>query len=159
MARKKSEGFLPTLFPFLSILTCTAGVLAFVIISISVVSLLAPSIMVKSRDTNVVNPKKPAYVECHPGQLVLVSTQDKIPYTEIDAPDSKYRLFLDRIKQKADSTYIVFAIYPDGERTFRRAYRLITQLNQQLAARGAKIDVGYEPFNKSWHLQVSKDQK
>lgn len=157
MARKKSEGFLPSLFPFLSILTCTAGVLSFIIVSISVVSLLAPSIMVKSRDTNVVSSKKPAYVECHPDSLVLVASQQKIAYTQIDAPGSAYDQFLQKIKEKADSIYIVFAIYPDGERTFRRAYRLIGQINQHLAAQKSKIDVGYEPFNKSWHLQVKRD--
>ena len=157
MARKRSEGFLPTLFPFLSILTCTAGVLSFIIISISVVSLLAPSIMVTLRDTTTKNPKKPAYVECHPKHLILTETQKQIPYSLIDKPQSAYRLFLDQIKQKADSIYVVFAIYPEGERTFRRAYRLITQLNQQLSLKGTKIDVGYEPFNKTWHIQVDKD--
>ncbi|APF20736.1 hypothetical protein Calab_1137 [Caldithrix abyssi DSM 13497] len=157
MARKRSEGFLPTLFPFLSILTCTAGVLSFIIISISVVSLLAPSIMVTSRDTTTKNPKKPTYVECHPNYLLLTQTQDQIPYVQIDQPRSPFRLFLQQIKQRADSTYIVFAIYPEGERTFRRAYRLISELNKQLALQGAKIDIGYEPFNKTWHLQVGRD--
>lgn len=157
MSKKKSEGFSPTLFPFLSILTCTAGVLSFIIISISVVSLLAPSIMVKSRDNNVVSSKKPTYVECHQDSLILVATQQKVAYAQIDAPGSAYDHFLQRIKEKADSVYVVFAIYPGGERTFRRAYRLINQLNQQLMARKSKIDVGYEPFNKSWHLQVKRD--
>lgn len=152
--RRESEGFFPSLFPFLSILTCTAGVLSFIIVSIGVVSILSPSIIVKSKDLAVTIKKKAAYVECHPSYLFLVQTQEKIDYDSIEKPGSPYRKFLDDVQKKADSLYVVFAIYPESERTFRKAYYLIRKLNAK--KRGSMIDVGYEPFNKSWRLQRKK---
>ncbi len=154
--RRQSDGFLPSLFPFLSILTCTAGVLSFIIVSIGVVSILAPSIIVKSKDISLTVKKKPAYVECHPSYLVLVQSQEKIPYKTIDAPNSAYRQFLRSVQEKADSLYIVFAIYPKSERTFRKAYYLIQKINTQ--HKGMAIDVGYEPFNKGWRLHPNKEK-
>ena len=152
--KKQANGFLPTLFPFLSILTCTAGVLSFIIVSIGVVSILAPSIVVKSRDAALTVKKKPAYVECHAGYLVLVQKQEKIPYETIADPQSDYVKFVKTIQREADKRYIVFAIYPGSERTFRKAYHLIRQINQK--NKQATIDVGYEPFNKGWRLQAKK---
>lgn len=154
--KKQSDGFFPTLFPFLSILTCTAGVLSFIIVSIGVVSILAPSIVVKSRDMSVTVKKKPAYVECHSTYLVLVQKQKKIPYNAIENPDADYFKFVKTIQQKADSLYIVFAIYPGSERTFRKAYHIIRQLNKKEREKQKTIDVGYEPFNRSWRLQAKK---
>ncbi|NOX87602.1 MAG: hypothetical protein GXO77_01145 [Calditrichaeota bacterium] len=154
MSKRSSQSFLPTLFPFLSILTCTAGVLSFIIISIGVVSILAPSIIVKSKDMVVTKRKKPVYVECHPDHLVLVQEQKKVDYYVIDDPESEYGLFLKRVQQKADSLYIVFAVYPDGERTFRKAYSMVNNFNERAGKKGPIIDVGYEPFNRSWHLKA-----
>jgi hypothetical protein len=155
MSRKKqSDGFLPSLFPFLSILTCTAGVLSFIIVSIGVVSILAPSIVVKSRDQAITIKKRPAYVECHADYLVLVQEQKKIPYTAIEDPNAGYFKFVKKIQQKADSLYIVFAIYPESERTFRKAYHIVRQINKE--GKHANIDIGYEPFNKSWRLHAKK---
>ncbi len=152
--KKQTDGFAPSLFPFLSILTCTAGVLSFIIVSIGVVSILAPSIVVKSRDQALTVKKHPAYVECHSDYLILVQDQEKVPYEAIENPRGDYFKFLQTIKQEADSLYIVFAIYPGSERTFRKAYHLIQQINGK--NKGQAIDVGYEPFNKSWRLQAKK---
>ncbi len=152
--KKKPDGFLPTLFPFLSILTCTAGVLSFIIVSIGVVSILAPSIVVKSRDLAVTIKKKPAYVECHDKYLVLVQQEKKVPYDAIEDPNADYFKFVKTIQQKADSIYIVFAIYPGSERTFRKAYHIIRQMNQKYKQKN--IDIGYEPFNKGWRLHAKK---
>ncbi len=152
--KKQSEGFLPSLFPFLSILTCTAGVLSFIIVSIGVVSILAPSIVVKSRDQALTVKKRPAYVECYRKYLVLVREQEKVPYDAIENSDSEYFKFLQKIRQNADSLYIVFAIYPGSERTFRKAYHLIQQINRK--NKHQTIDVGYEPFNQGWRLQAKK---
>ncbi len=156
MRKSQSQGFVPSLFPFLSILTCTAGVLSFIIISIGVVSLLAPSIIVRLKSDAVQISKKPVYVECHPQELVIVRSGQKIDYQTIESEKSPLRKFLQNVQKNAASRYIVFAIYPGGERTFRKAYAMVKKINQN-APEGLVIDVGYEPFNKTWHLQPVGD--
>lgn len=142
----------PSLFPFLSILTCTSGVLAFIILAIGFISVSSPSVVVEARDENR---KQPIYVECHDDYLLIHPQRIKAVFDSILVDDSVYMQFLQRVAENAEQEYVVFAIFPQGEKSFRRAKAAVENLNEKnnfLSSR--QIDIGYEPLNRNWRLEI-----
>lgn len=159
MARRRSNrGFTPYLFPFMSILTCTAGVLAFVILSMGLISVTAPSVVINMRVTQDAFRKHPIYLECQEDSLVFHPERIRVPRDSIILKHPVYEAFLEKMAEKSDQQYIVFTIYPKGELTFRAASDAIKIKNDQIAALNRKIEIGYEPLNKNWRLIFKKEE-
>lgn len=151
----------PSLFPFLSILVCTAGVLAFIILAIGTLSVVAPSVEVKSRGEETSKSRKqPLYVECHEKHLLIHPEKITVPYDSIGSVGSEFMQFLRRVAGNAARQYVVFAIYPDGVKTFRQAQAATDELNEQMMnlRKARPIDIGYEPLNYGWRLKIKESE-
>lgn len=157
MARRQKGQFKPTLLPFLNILTCTAGVLAFIIVAVGLISILAPSVVITHRTTQDAFRKHPIYLECQPDYLIIHPEKTKIPTDSLFVDNPPFERFLDKMTKNAGQQYVVFTIYPNGEITFRKAREAIKKRNDQIAELGKKIDIGYEPLNKNWRLIFKKE--
>jgi|GEM_PF-745543 len=153
MARRTSTPISsPSLFPFLSILTCTSGVLAFIILSIGFISVSSPSVVVEARDENR---KLPIYVECHGDHLLIHPQRLKVAFDSIRVEDSAYMQFLEGLAENAEQEYVVFAIYPQGEKAFRLAQAAVEGLNEKNKFWPSRqINIGYEPLNRNWRLEI-----
>ena len=160
MARQTSDPISsPSLFPFLSILTCTSGVLAFIILSIGFLSVASPSITVKARALGEEDRKQAIYVECHADHVIIHPERLRAPLDSLAAEGARYRQFLERVADRAASEYVVFAVYPQGEKTFREARQAVDDLNEKNKFwPGRQIDVGYEPLNRGWRLKIKTNE-
>ena len=78
MARARNELASVSLFPFLSILVCLMGILAFIMVSIVLISTANPDIAIEMQGQRT---KTPAFVECHGSHLVLHPDRARVPLT------------------------------------------------------------------------------
>lgn len=159
---RKSDSAI-SLFPFLSILICSLGVIVFIVVGICLISFANPYIsfgLGQSGNKNGKHSETPVYVECHNDTLIilpennLVSQKLVVPLNSIDNKNSEFTQLLNRIKRSKHrnsqnkiqyENYFVFAIYPEGVKSFRKARSLGIKDN---------IKIGYEPMDKNWRLST-----
>jgi biopolymer transport protein ExbD len=138
ISRRKME---VELFPFLSILACTIGTLILLILvmtSQAIGNQKEVKIVAKSERGENQN-KTPQYLECRDKQL--------IPKNQLVQKNSPLKKLLAQIKSKGKNQYLIIAVRPDAYDVFK-AVRSMAELE--------KIDIGYEPLDRGWQLQVGK---
>ena len=138
------------LFPFLSVLACTIGTLVLMIIAISTQAfgdLKEVKLIVKAEDGQN-QAKRPRYLECREGGVVIYPSEIFVPVDRIGDPDSALAKLVDEVSEKRDREYFIVAIRPTGIATFGRVRDKIER---------AGIDIGYEPFDEGWTLKVETE--
>lgn len=147
MSKRRKRGPALSLFPFLNILLCTIGVLAFVVISLGIISMFTrPEVWNVAMEVEVVgedHSMRPLYVECHGDMAVVHPQGSEVRLDRLEAGDSPFMQLVDQVSQAGDE-YIVFAVYPDGIGCFREARAI---------ARKRGIDIGSEPMDGGWRLK------
>lgn len=138
------------LFPFLSVLACTIGVLILLVIVLTT-QLLGENkqitILLKT-DSNITQAKVPTYIECRAGGVVLYPSQEFVSEEDLTDTYSPFQRLLDKLAQERDTSYLIVAIKPSGMEVFEEVRDLVEE---------AEIDLGFEPIAENWQLQV-KDQ-
>lgn len=144
MTRRRRERATVSLFPFLSILVCLMGVLAFIMIGIAVVSATNPGVTIKMEGSHT---KRPTFVECHGDQLVLHPERLQVPLYKMEAEGSPFMRLIDRLVRHKTQEYVIFAIYPSGIDCFYKGRSI---------AKKRGIDFGFEPMLEGWQLRLER---
>jgi biopolymer transport protein ExbD len=135
------------LFPFLSILSCTIGVLILIIIVITAQTFSSQrqiTIIAKNEDGQNKN-KQPRYIECRSDGIVVYPSQVFVPLNQVHSSDSALQSVLAEVKANKDEQYLIVAIRPDGIEVFEQVRALIESEG---------IDIGYEPIDEGWKLKI-----
>jgi hypothetical protein len=147
--RRRAEAPPVSLFPFLSILVCLMGVLAFVMVSVAVLAATNPTVLLPERpeggESNGNGGKTPVFVECHAEHLRIHPEGTEQPVATLAAPGSDFLGLLDRLEASRDREYVLFAVYPAGIDTFLRARALVE---------ARELELGYEPMLEGWRLDL-----
>ncbi len=148
ISRQKNE---VELFPFLSVLACTIGTLILLIV-IMTVQMMGNQQKVKiearnERGQGENQVKTPRYVECNSKGAVIYPSQQLVPKWKLDQKNSPLKKFLADVKNSGNSQYLIIAVRPDGYDVFK-AVRAMAEIQ--------KIDIGYEPIDRGWQLEVVK---
>jgi len=146
--RRRAQARPVSLFPFLSILVCLMGVLAFVMVSIAVLAATNPTVRLSARpsDGNGHGGKTPVFVECHGDHLRIHPEGTEQPLATLEAPGSTFLRLVDRLAAARDREYAFFFVYPQGIETFLRAREVIE---------ARELDLGYEPMLEGWQLDLA----
>lgn len=146
MAKKRSTEDKPfDLFPFFSVLVCSIGVLALIIVSSSIASFsrsdrtVALELVSQTKGTDAT----PIFVECRADHIVIQPQRLVVGAEDIDLPGSEFVELLNRVEAGDLDGYVMMAVYPDGVNTFYRVRELVE-------SRG--IQFGFEPIEANWQL-------
>jgi hypothetical protein len=140
-----------SLFPFLSILVCLMGVLAFITVAVALLSATNPVVRLTRAETAAANrpardvTKQPVFVECHEDRLVIHPRGQEVSLEQMAAASSPFIQLMDRLAARREREYVIFAVYPDGISCF--------QSGRKLAERQG-IDLGFEPMLEGWQLRL-----
>lgn len=135
------------LFPFLSILACTIGVLILLIIVLMAQTFSNQrEITILARTENGQNQnKQPRYIECRGDGIILHPSQEFVGISQINNYDSPLQVLLQDVKANRDRQYLILAIRPDGIEVFEQVRAIIERQG---------IDIGYEPIDAGWRLKI-----
>lgn len=152
MRRQRREATV-SLFPFLSILVCLMGVLAFITVAVALLSASNPVVELRPVDSAAAGrpggetAKRPVFVECHGNRLVIHSGERQVPHEvaleAIAAESSRFMELIERLNARREREYVIFAVYPDGLECFEQGRRLAEERD---------IDLGFEPMLAGWRL-------
>ena len=142
MARARGEMASVSLFPFLSILVCLMGVLAFIMVAIVLISTANPDIAINMDGQTE---KTPVFVECREDHMVLPADQLTESLDQASAPDSAFQRLIDYVAADAANRYVIVFVYPQGITCFQQARSIIEN---------RKLDIGYEPVLEGWQLRL-----
>lgn len=149
MARQRGSKIEVNMTSFMDIITGTVGCILMIMLSMILCATENPikDIIIKAKQIDQgLEEKQVRYVEANNEGVTLYPTGQKISTKWMDNPNSGYMEFIRKIDR--DNEYIIFAIRPDGYKSFQKA-RDIAEKNQ--------VEVGYEPIDKLWNLQVGED--
>lgn len=149
--RIKSSSRVETeLFPFLSVLACTIGTLILLIIVVSTENLSGDrSVKIIAKTEEGVNLKKqPRYIECQEDGVLIHPNEVFVSLAAIEQPNSALKKFIEEVKQKQDSEYVIVAIRPSGIEVFQKVRNLIETEG---------LDIGYEPIEEDWQLKIQEE--
>jgi biopolymer transport protein ExbD len=135
------------LFPFLSVLVCTIGVLILLIIVLMAQTFSNQrqiTIVAKSENGQNQN-KQPRYIECRSDGIILYPSEEFVALSEINSYASPLQALLQEVKANRDQQYLIVAIRPDGIKVF-------DQVRELIESKG--IDIGYEPIDEGWKLKI-----
>lgn len=157
MARHRREEATVALFPFLSILICMMGILAFIMVSTAMVSAARPKVQFEFEGTHT---KRPIFVECHKEGPIVHPERLQMSLQTMQAVGSPFMQLLDRVGQRKNEEYILFIIYPDGIACFQRGRNLIQAQNATRGlAKSQGIELGFEPFLEGWQLPSAQTEQ
>lgn len=142
MARARGAMATVSLFPFLSILVCLMGVLAFIMVAIVLISTANPDIEIKMAGQTE---KTPVFVECREDQMVLHPDQETETLVQASAPGSAFQRLIDFVAADAANRYVIVFVFPKGIECFQQARDVIEDRN---------LDIGYEPVLDGWRLRL-----
>ena len=147
MARKKKKAEVNVL-SFLDVLINVIGALVAIILSFALISVKNAVVAIEVKGTPP--EKDPIYICCYYDNITIHPDRTIVPFDDIDQEGSAYRrLVLDIVAERADFNYLVFAIYPEGIRTFEKARFIATE---------SGVDIGYEPMDAGWELKIITDR-
>lgn len=156
MARKRGTPMVLDLTSFMDIITATVGNVLLIILSMVLCTTENPvkDIIIKVRqlerlatDELYVNLEKQVrYVEATSDGVTIHPMGQKVSMSSMTKDNSGFIEFLRMIDR--DKEYIIFAIRPDGYKSFQKGRDL---------AEKRKIEVGYEPIDTLWNLVVEED--
>lgn len=138
------------LFPFLSVLFCTIGTLILVIVLL--VAQAAGSnkkVTIVSKSSLVAENKQPRYIEAQEDGVIIHPQKEFVAVEDLEVWGSPLNELLAEIKASNDE-YLIVAIRPDGVEVFRQLRNIIEREGIQL---------GYEPINSDWQLQIKEGAK
>lgn len=137
------------LFPFLSILACTIGTLILLIIVLTTQSLgqQEVAIVAKEEGKGFNNKKIPRYIECRETGVILHPSEELIPISQLQQPNSPLKKLIAEIKAKRDREYLIVALRPNAIDVFYQVREMVQQEN---------IDIGYEPIDATWTLKTQE---
>ncbi len=146
--RIKSSRVETELFPFLSVLACTIGTLILLIIVVSTENLSSDrSVAIIAKTEDGVNLKKlPRYIECKSDGVLIHPNEIFVSLAEIEDSNSALTDFIEEVKEKQDSEYVIVAIRPSGIEVFQKVRNLIESEG---------IDIGYEPIEENLQLKIA----
>ena len=134
------------LFPFLSVLFCTIGTLILIVILLVVqASASNKKVKIVARDNSVNVSKTPRYIVCQSEGVVIHPSKQFIPVEDLDDAYSPFNDYLYEIEQANE--YLIVAIRPDGVEVFQTVREI---------AESKGIDLGYEPFDADWELNLTQ---
>lgn len=135
------------LFPFLSVLACTIGTLILLIIVITSQTYGSErEVKIVVRNERGVNQTKtPRYLEARVDGIVIHPQETFIPLNQLSDSNSALGQIIAQVKQNRDREYFIVAVRPD-------AFGVFTDLRSIIEAEG--INLGYEPLDKGWKLNV-----
>ncbi len=138
-----------SLFPFLSILVCMMGVLAFITVAIGLLSATNPNVRLTEQKRAAGNGTDmvPIWVECHGDRMVLHPEDRQVALEDMQQPASPFMELVERLAQERDHEYVIFAVFPDGVPCFRDARRVMERRN---------LDLGFEPMEAGWQIQFDQ---
>ena len=136
------------LFPFLSVLFCTIGTLILIVILLVVqASASNKKVKIVARNDSSVNASKtPRYIECRSEGVVIYPSQKFIPTENLRDLYSPFDEYLSEIEEAGE--YLIVAIRPDGVEIFQTVREI---------AENRGIDLGYEPFDADWELNLKPE--
>lgn len=135
------------LFPFLSILFCTIGVLILLLIVLTAQTFSNQrQVSIIARTENGQNQsKQPRYIECRSDGIIIHPGQEFISSAAINLSYSPLQKLLREVRNNRDKEYLIVAIRPDGIEVFDQVRALIESEG---------IDIGYEPIDEGWELKI-----
>jgi hypothetical protein len=149
MARKRGGMVNVNMTSFMDIITGTVGSILMIMLSMILCATENPikDIIIKAKQIEQGEREKQAkYIETTYEGITIYPSGKKISLAGLEDPDSDFMKLLKRINP--DNEYIIFAIRPDGYKSFQKA-RDIAEKNE--------VEVGYEPINSLWNLKVEED--
>ena len=104
---------------------------------------------------NVVNPKIPSYIDCHPDGLTLYAsdmppTGVAVTWDDLQRTDNAVERLLDRVQQHKDEEYVVLMARPQSVKFFRTVRKLIEK---------RPIDVGYDAIDADFRVDWNAAEK
>jgi biopolymer transport protein ExbD len=135
------------LFPFLSVLACTIGVLILLIIVLMAQTFTNQrqvTIIAKTENGQNQN-KQPRYIECRSDGIIIHPGEEFVSLTALNLSYSPLQTLLEEVKTNRDTQYLIVAIRPDGIEVFDKVRALIESEG---------IDIGYEPIDEGWTLKI-----
>ena len=150
MARKRGGKPTLNLTSFMDIVTATVGNILMIMLSMMLCATENPvkDIVIKVKMLDETKEKQVKYVETTSDGITIYPIGQKVSLSSMEQPDSGFMKLLKNIDRKNE--YIIFAIRPDGYKSFQKARDL---------AEKSKVEVGYEPIDKLWNLLVDEDAK
>jgi len=143
--KKKAE---VNVLSFLDVLINTIGALVAIILAFALISVKNAVVAIEVKGTPP--EKEPIYICCYYDNIIIYPEKSKVPFDEIDKEDSPYLMLVhDLSDEPVELNYLVFAIYPDGIRSFEKARFVAVE-------RG--IEIGYEPMDAGWELKILTDR-
>ncbi|MEB3148716.1 MAG: hypothetical protein VKL60_06795 [Sphaerospermopsis sp.] len=135
------------LFPFLSVLACTIGVLILLIIVLMAQTFSNQrQVTIVARTENGQNQnKQPRYIECRSDGIIIHPGEEFVSLTALNFSYSPLQRLLEEVKVNRDTQYLIVAIRPDGIEVFDQVRALIESEG---------IDIGYEPIDEGWTLKI-----
>lgn len=135
------------LFPFLSVLACTIGVLILLIIVLMAQTFSNQrQVTIIARTENGQNQnKQPRYIECRSDGIIIHPGGEFVSLTALNLSYSSLQTLLEEVKVNRDKEYLIVAIRPDGIEVFDKVRVLIESEG---------IDIGYEPIDEGWTLKI-----
>ncbi|MBC5797767.1 MAG: hypothetical protein ACKO9I_00590 [Sphaerospermopsis kisseleviana] len=135
------------LFPFLSVLACTIGVLILLIIVLMAQTFSNQrQVTIVARTENGQNQnKQPRYIECRSDGIIIHPGEEFVSLTALNLSYSPLQTLLEEVKVNRDTQYLIVAIRPDGIEVFDQVRALIESEG---------IDIGYEPIDEGWTLKI-----
>ncbi|MEA5621176.1 hypothetical protein VB711_25565 [Cronbergia sp. UHCC 0137] len=138
------------LFPFLSVLACTIGVLILLIIVLMAQTFSNQrQITIVAKTENGQNQsKQPRYIECRNDGIIIYPSEKFVALNELNSSYSSLQTLLEEVKNNRDKQYLIVAIRPDGIEVFKIIRALIESEG---------IDIGYEPIDEGWKLKIQEN--
>ena len=138
------------LFPFLSILACTicSLILLIIVLTSEIIGSQKQVTIVAKSDNGLNRSKQPRYIECKADGVILHPDQVLVPSSGLESQFSPLGILLKKIDPGQE--YLIVVVRSDGIDTFRRVRSLIE---------GRGIDIGYEPLDKDWKLNIKSEIK
>ncbi|MBD2667234.1 hypothetical protein B6N60_04841 [Richelia sinica FACHB-800] len=135
------------LFPFLSVLACTIGVLILLIIVLMAQTFSNQrQVTIVARTENGQNQsKQPRYIECRSDGIIIYPGEKFVSINTLNFSYSLLKTLLEEVKINRDKQYLIVAIRPDGIEVFKQVRTLIESEG---------IDIGYEPLDEGWTLKI-----
>lgn len=138
------------LFPFLSILACTIGTLILLIIVLTTQSLSQQEVVIVAKEDGkgVNGQKNPRYIECRENGVIVHPSEELIPVSQLQKPDSPLQKLIAQVKANRDREYLIVALRPNAIDVFNQVRAMVEQ---------EEIDIGYEPIDATWTLKTQEE--
>lgn len=103
---------------------------------------------------NVVNPKIPSYIDCHPDGLTLYASDmprgTLVTWEDLQRPDNAVNQLLKKVEDHTDEQYVVVMVRPQSVKFYRTVRRLIGEHT---------IDVGYDAIDADFRVDWNAAEK